>query len=58
MIRAHLLGHGNAQLVDEPQRLVLVNDHTAGEGQLLPIRDERLETLDEEDDVDRRCLRV
>ena len=49
----NLLGDGNAQLVDEAEGLVLVEDDIAGEGQLLPIRYERLETLDQKNDVDR-----
>jgi hypothetical protein len=55
---ADLFGYCDTELVDEAQGLVLVDDDVAGERQLLPVRDERLETLDEEDDVDRTDLRV
>ena len=47
-----LLGDGDAQLVDEPERGVLVDDDVRRERQLLAVRDERFEALDEEDDVD------
>ena len=47
-----LFGHGDAQLIDEPQGGVLVDDDVGRERQLLAVRDQRLEALDEEDDVD------
>jgi hypothetical protein len=50
--RPDLLGDGDPQLIDEPERRVLVDDDVRGQGQLLPVGDERFETLDEEDDVD------
>jgi hypothetical protein len=50
--RPDLLRDGDPQLVDEPERRVLVDDDVRGQGQLLPVGDERFETLDEEDDVD------
>ena len=51
---ADLLGDGDPQLVDEAERGVLVDDDVVGQRQLLAVRDQRLEALDEEDDVDRR----
>ena len=53
---ADLFGDGDAQLVDEPERRVLVDDDVGRERQLLAVRDQRLEALDEEDDVDRSAL--
>jgi hypothetical protein len=55
---ADLLGDGDAQLVDEAERRVLVDDDVGREGQLLAVRDERFEALDEEDDVDRSALQA
>ena len=54
--RADLLGDGSAQLVDEAEGLVLIDDDIARERQLLAIRDQRFEPLDEKDDVDRSSL--
>ena len=54
--RADLLGHGDAQLVDEAEGGVLVDDHVRRQRQLLAVGDQRLEALDEEDDVDGRAL--
>ena len=54
--RADLLGDGDPQLVDEPEGRVLVDDDVGRQRQLLAVRDERLEALDEEDDVDRSAL--
>jgi hypothetical protein len=48
-----LLGDGGPKLVDEAERRVLVDDDVARERQLLAVREQRLEALDEEDDVDR-----
>ena len=53
---ADLLGDGDAQLVDEAERGVLVDDDVGRQRQLLAVRDQRLEALDEEDDVDRSAL--
>ena len=53
---ADLLGDGDAELVDEVEGRVLVDDDVGRQRQLLAVRDERLEALDEEDDVDRRAL--
>jgi hypothetical protein len=53
--RADLLGDRDAQLVDEPERGVLIDDDVGGQRQLLAVRDQRLEALDEEDDVDGSC---
>jgi hypothetical protein len=50
--RSDLLGNGDAELIDEAERRVLIDDDVRRQRQLLPVRDERLETLDEEDDVD------
>jgi hypothetical protein len=47
-----LLRDRDAQLVDEAERRVLIDDDVVGEWQLLAVPDERLEALDEEDDVD------
>ena len=55
---ADLLRDCDAELVDEAQRVVLVQDDAVRERQLLSARDERLEPLDEEDDVDRRALQA
>ena len=52
---ADLFGDGDAQLVDEAERRVLVDDDVGRERQLLAVGDQRLEALDEEDDVDRTC---
>lgn len=53
---ADLLGDRDAELVDQSKGRVLVDDDVGGEGELLPVRDERFEALDEEDDVDRSAL--
>ena len=53
---ADLLGDGDPQLIDEAERGVLVDDDVRGQRQLLAVGDERLEALDEEDDVDRSAL--
>ena len=53
---ADLLGDGDAELVDEAERGVLVDDDVGRERQLLAVRDQRLEALDEEDDVDGSAL--
>ena len=50
--RADLLGNRDPQLVDEPERRVLVDDDVGRQRQFLAVRDERFEALDEEDDVD------
>ena len=55
--RADLLGHGDTQLIDEAERGGLVDHDVVRQGELLAVRDDRLEALDEEDDVDRRALR-
>ena len=52
--RADLLGDGHPQLIDQAERRILVDDHIRRERQLLAVGDERLEALDEEDDVDGR----
>jgi hypothetical protein len=54
---ANLLRNRGPQLVDEPERRVLVDDDVVREGELLAVREERLEAFDEEDDVDRSALR-
>ena len=53
---ADLLGDGDPQLVDEPERGVLVDHDVGGQRQLLAVGDQRLEALDEEDDVDGGAL--
>jgi hypothetical protein len=55
--RADLLGNGDAQLVDQAERGGLVDDDVARQREPLAIGDDRLEALDEEDDVRRRALR-
>jgi hypothetical protein len=54
---ANLFGYGNAELVDQAQSGVLVDDDVVGQRQLLAVGDQRLEALDQEDDVDRSVLR-
>ncbi len=53
---ADLLGDGDAKLVDETERRVLVDDDVVRQREFLAVRDQRLEALDEEDDVDAECL--
>ena len=53
-----LFGHGDAQLVDEAERRVLVDDDVGRQRQLLAVGDEGFEALDEEDDVDRSALQA
>jgi hypothetical protein len=55
--RPDLLGNRDAKLVDQPERGLLVDDDVVRQGQTLAVGDDRLEALDEEDDVDRRALR-
>ena len=55
---ADLLGDGDAQLVDEAERRVLVDHDVRRQRQLLAVGDERFEALDEEDDVDRSALQA
>jgi hypothetical protein len=55
---ADLLGDRDAELVDESERGRLVDDDVVGQRQPLPVRDDRLEALDEEDDVRRDALRA
>ena len=52
---ADLLGDGDAQLVDEAEGGVLIDHDVGRQRQLLAVRDQRLEALDEEDDVDGSC---
>jgi hypothetical protein len=54
---ADLLGNGDAKLVDQPERRRLVDDDVVRQRQPPTVRDDRLEALDEEDDVDRSALR-
>jgi hypothetical protein len=54
---ADLLGDGDAQLIDEAEGGGLVDDDVARQGEAPAVRYDRLEALDEEDDVDRRALR-
>jgi hypothetical protein len=54
--RPDLLRDRDAQLVDEPERGVLVEDDVRRQGQLLAVGDQGFEALDEEDDVDRSSL--
>ncbi len=49
--RADLFGDRDPELVDEAERRVLVDDDVGRQRQFLAVRDERLEALDEEDDV-------
>ena len=55
--RANLLGDGDPELVDEPEGSRLVDDDVVRQWQPPAVRDDRLEALDEEDDVDRSGLR-
>jgi hypothetical protein len=54
----NLFGDSDAQLIDEAEGRVLVDDDVGGERQLLAVRDQRFEALDEEDDVDRSVLQA
>ena len=54
--RADLLGHRHAQLIDEVEGPLPIDDDTLRQGQGLAVRDQRLQPLDEEDDVDRTDL--
>jgi hypothetical protein len=49
---ADLLGHGDAELVNEAEGRCLVDDDIARQGQLPTVGDDRFEALDKEDDVD------
>ncbi len=49
---ADLFGDGDTELIDEAEGGVLVDDNVRRERQLLAVGDQRLEALDEEDDVD------
>jgi hypothetical protein len=51
-----LLRDRGAELVDEAEGGILVDDDVVGERKLLSVREQRLEALDEEDDVDRSDL--
>ena len=55
---ADLFGDGDAQLVDEAERGVLVDHDVGRERQLLAVGDQRFEALDEKDDVDRSVLQA
>jgi hypothetical protein len=55
---ADLLGYGDPEFVDQAERGVLVDDDVRRERQLLAVRDEGFEALDEEDDVDRSALQA
>ena len=55
---ADLFGDGDTQLIDETQGRVLVDDDVGRERQLLAVGDQRLEALDEKDDVDRSALQA
>src|SRR4029078_4358692 len=56
--RAALFGDGDTELVDEAERGRLVDDDVVRQGKLLAVRDDRLEALHEEDDVDLGTLRL
>ena len=55
---ADLFGDGDPQLVDEAEGGVLVDHDVGRQRQLLAVGDQRLEALDEEDDVDRSALQA
>ena len=55
---ADLLRDGDAKLVDQAERRVLVDDDVRRQRQLLAVGDERFEALDKEDDVDRSALQA
>ena len=55
--RADFFGDSDPQLVDEPEGGCLVDDDVVRQGQPTAVRDDRLEALDEENDVDRSGLR-
>src|SRR4029079_5805149 len=48
-----LLGHGDAQLVDQVEGRVAVDDRVPRQRQGLAVGDQRFESLDEKDDVQR-----
>jgi hypothetical protein len=54
---ADFLRDGDAQLVDEAECCGLVDDDVVRQGEAPAVRDDRLEALDEENDVDRSALR-
>jgi hypothetical protein len=49
--RLDLLGDGHPKLVDPLESFGLVDDDVAGQGEMPAVRDERLQTLDQDDDV-------
>ena len=51
-----LLGNGDPKLVDQAEGGLLIDDDVVRQGQVLAVGDDRLEPLDEEDDVDRDAL--
>jgi hypothetical protein len=53
---ADLLRDGDTQLVDQAEGGVLVDNDVSRQRELLAVGDERLEALDQEDDVDRSAL--
>jgi hypothetical protein len=55
---ADLFGDGDTELIDESEGGVLVDDNVRRERQLLAVGDQRLEALDEKDDVDRSALQA
>jgi hypothetical protein len=55
---ADFLGDGDAEFVDQAERSGLVDDDVVGQRESLAVRDDRLEALDEEDDVDLGTLRL
>ena len=55
---ADLFGDRDAELIDEAERRVLVDDDVGRERQLLAVGDEGFEALDKEDDVDERSLQA
>ena len=55
---AHLLGHGNAQLIEQVERTRLVDDHVARQRHGAAARDQPFELFDQKDDVDESRLRA
>ena len=54
---AYLLGDSDTELIDEAEGSRLVDDDIVRQREVPTVGDDRLESLDEKDDVDRRALR-
>jgi hypothetical protein len=54
---ADLFGNGDTELIDQAEGGRLIDDDVVRQGEVPTVGDDRLESLDEKDDVDRRALR-